>query len=209
MIWVWVQCGKVSQERWESHLIFLNNSTCPLQLAAAGLAAHFLMLQIQERVCCVPAAFERPWRESSPVTSSQNLVGVKVSAASSLTPLRFDARRFISALSGERERERDVEDWESLEELSMLAFKIEINKNNGKVYGIYAVSFALEIITIVICISKWESSSFTLEVKKKKEGLMETLQSLAVFSSPVSDFFFVLECLEQRDSLLSLPVTAG
>lgn len=61
-----------------------------------------------------------------------------------------------------QERERDVEDWESLEELSVLAFKIEINKNNGKVYGIYAVSFALEIITIVICISKWESSSFTL-----------------------------------------------
>lgn len=73
-----------------------------------------------------------------------------------------------SLLCQERERERDVEDWESLEELSMLAFKIEINKNNGKVYGIYAVSFALEIITIVICISKWESSSFTLEVKKKR-----------------------------------------
>lgn len=48
-----------------------------------------------------------------------------------------------------------------------------------------------------------------LKKKKKKDSLMETLQSLAVFSSAVSDFFFVLECLEQRDALLSLPVTAG
>lgn len=41
------------------------------------------------------------------------------------------------------------------------------------------------------------------KLKKKKDSLIETLQSLAVFSSAVSDFFFVLECLEQKDSLLS------
>lgn len=56
-------------------------------------------------------------------------------------------------------------------------------------------SFTLEIITIYL--------------QKEKRFMKKILQSLAVFSSAVSDFSFVLECLEQRDSLLSLPVTAG
>lgn len=173
-IWVRVQCGKVSQERWESRLIFWNNSTCPLQLAAeapSGGRAGCSLSHVANPGACSPR-LGCVWAPVTRVLSchfqsepgwSQSQRGLPSDASPFWRPA------VSSLLCQERERERDVEDWESLQELSMLAFKIEINKNNGKVYGICAVSFALEMITIVICISKWESSYSTLGSKKKKE----------------------------------------